>query len=160
MIQPNQDQEIYLDDHIHPDLSSLDHQGKNNQIYSNYTYYVDAPEGEMHIAVLEDATGRPVRLWGHCGKSGSIVASWIDAFVRIVSIQLERGLITVNELRNELSSTTSDTTRTNYTTGVKCASGPDAMFIALTRYINDKYEELNAELESKRHNQGPRIGGR
>lgn len=157
--QPN-DSDIYLDDHIHPSLSNLDITGASNKVYTNYTYYVEAPEGEMHIAVLEDENGKPVRLWGHCGKSGSIVASWIDAFVRVVSIQLEKGLITINELRNELSSTTSDNSRINYTTGVKCASGPDAIFIALTKYINDKYEELNNELESKRTTNGPRIGGR
>lgn len=160
MSQFNNDQDIYLDDHIHPDLSNINLDGASNKVYTNYTYYVEAPEGEMHIAVLEDENGKPVRLWGHCGKSGSVVASWIDAFVRVVSIQLERGLITINELRNELSSTTSDSSKINYTTGVRCASGPDAIFIALTKYINDKYDELNKDLERTRQSNGPRIGGR
>lgn len=103
----------------------------------------------MNIAILEDGNGNPVRLWVHCGKAGSTLNAWIDAFVRVASMQMERGLLSINQLREELSSTTSDKSVTNLKTGVIVSSGLEAIYVALTKYQNDKYAELDAKLDAK-----------
>lgn len=134
-------------DHIHPTVNS--NKDIEPRIYRHYIYKIEAPEGPMQIAILEDiTTKKAVGILGHCGKSGTIVMSWMDAFCRIVSKQLEAERITINELREELSNTTSSEVRINHATGVRVSSGPEAIFIALTKYSNDKYEELIESLGS------------
>lgn len=129
-------------DHTHPIPSDAPY-----KIYNHYIYYLEAPEGPMEIVILEDTvSAKAIGILGHCGKSGTIVMSWMDAFCRIVSKQLEDGKISINELREQLSNTTSGEVRTDYLTGVRVSSGPEAIFIALSKYSNDKYEELTKQL--------------
>lgn len=122
-------------------------------VYKSYIYRVNAPEGEMEIAVLE-SNGKPVGIIGHCGRSGTIVMSWMDAFCRVASMQMERGLLSIQDLMNELSSTTSNELKMDRITNVPVRSGPEAIFIALSKYQTDKYIELRDLLDHQRDKNG------
>ena len=144
MKNENENENEIEGEHEHPTLKA---DSENITItYKSYNYKLDAPEGRINVFVLEADNGKPVRIMALCGKAGAIINAWLDAFCRVVSNQMERGLLTISDLMHELSSTTSDNPKINYTTGMKISSGPEAIFVALLWYQKDKYEELADEL--------------
>lgn len=114
-------------------------------IYTSINIKVESGEGVFFFAFDEDDKGRLIRILSWGGKAGSAQSAWLDCLTRIISSQLEKGVITIEELKIHLSLTRSDRTRINKD-GVVCSSGPEALFIALLKYTNIKHREFTKNL--------------
>lgn len=109
--------------------------------YDCVSYTLDCPEGKMYFFIDEDRrTHLPVRISAFLGKSGSPVYPWLDSFCRLASMGLERGFFDVNDLRALLSNQSSDRSKRNVVSGVEIRSGPEAIYVGLSRYVDDKFE--------------------
>lgn len=116
------------------------------EFFDSISFRVKAPEGAFTIFFDEDRkTHKLVRISAFAGKTGSSQAAWLDAFCRIMSRQLERGFLTLEEIETELSSIKTDKSLISVE-GVECTSGPEAIFIAILRYKNEKFKELRKQL--------------
>lgn len=121
-------------------------EGLEVTVYKSINFRINSGEGTFYFSFDEDrTTGKLVRILGWGGKTGSSQFAWLDSLLKIVSRQLERNLITIEELKTELSSSRSDKIRI-MKDGIECSSGPEALFIALLRYTDLKYQELIKDL--------------
>lgn len=121
--------------------------------FDSVTIQVPTPDGMMFVAIMENTDGSPIAVQIHIGKSGAPLAAWSNALSRIMSLALDKGA-TINDLIEELSSQTSDKSRTT-TNGESVRSGVEGVFVALMRYKRDKYAALGVHDERVR---GPRLG--
>lgn len=118
------------------------------EFYASINIRVKAPEGNFYFMFDKDKKGKLVRIGAVAGKTGSQQAAWLDAFCRVISRQLERNYLTVEELKEELSSTRTMHSKVDLS-GVEVTSGPEALFIALCRYTDAEFEELSKNLGIK-----------
>jgi hypothetical protein len=116
------------------------------EFFDSISFRIKSPEGSFTIFFDEDRkTKRLVRISAFAGKTGSQQAAWLDAFCRIMSRQLERGFLSLEDIETELSSIRTDKSLMNVN-GLECTSGPEAIFIAIQKYKNEKFSELRKQL--------------
>lgn len=114
--------------------------------FDSYSYTLESPEGKMYLFIDEDrASHRPVRISAYVGKTGSILRAWIDSFCRLATLCLESRTLDINDLRALLSNQSSDK-ESRQLNGVAIRSGPEALYIGLSRYIEDKQEQRDKQL--------------
>lgn len=113
---------------------------QENKAYINDTILVRTPVGNITVIVVED-NGKPVHLFIHGGKNGTELSAYCDSIARLGSelLQYENGL---DKIMEHLSSISTGMSTKDYTTGIECRSGAEGIYIALTKYKNNKYKEL------------------
>ena len=120
--------------------------------YDSVNIRVKAPEGNFYF-IFDSEDDKLVRIYVVGGKSGSTQAAWLDSFCRVISRQLERNLLTIEDLKEEFSSTRSD--KSVRTGGVEVTSVAEAFFVALCRFTDIKFKEymnsINDRLSDQNH---------
>jgi hypothetical protein len=107
---------------------------------NSYNNRIRSPEGTYFITIAEGDAGNPELLLINCGKSGSIARAWADFTARLISRLLETKRITLSEIAEQASGTRSDKSRF-VNPNLNCYSGPEAIYIAITQYMEDKRRE-------------------
>jgi hypothetical protein len=110
-----------------------------------YTCKVQTPDGTMFITINENASGEPVELHIHVGKSGASLQAWADALARVASLGLSLGGFSVGDLLSEISNITSDR-KVRIANGSSIRSGPEGVAYAIQRYREVKWAQLRVEL--------------
>jgi hypothetical protein len=128
--------------YYNPEIEGNPH--KPTVIYDSWNWKIIAPEGTVYVFILEDRiTHKPLRIHAFVGKAGGALSAMVDAMCRVISRQLERGLITLEDIQEELSGTTTDKNRT------LVRSVPEAIHIAIVKYKTMKFLQYEAEIEEK-----------
>jgi len=131
--------------------------GSAQEVFNNLTFRVETPDGEMFVSVMEDKQEKICAIDIKIGKAGSSLGAWAHSFARLITMAIEHG-VTVEELITELSSQTSDRLRLN-NNGVNVRSGVEGVYVALTEYKRDKYQQLVKDLDFDSL-KGPQLYGR
>lgn len=116
-------------------------------IFNSWSYHIQTPDGTMYVNILEDKTGVICAIDIVIGKAGAPLRAWAHSFARIITLGLEHG-VTLEDLLTELSSQTSDHSRTS-TNGIQIRSGPEGIYQALIMYRRDRYEQVKKDLGIK-----------
>jgi len=104
----------------------------SNDIYNNYTFNIPTPDGTANIFVAEKEDGSIYRVDMNIGKTGASVAAWCNALSRMTTFALTNG-VSIKKVMEELKDIATD--RTMFADGIYIRSGPEALAIALERYI-------------------------
>ncbi len=99
------------------------------------TRRVDAPLGTLYVTITEDDRGQPFEMFMSLGKAGGALMADVEAIGRLISLALRSG-IPITEIHRQLRGISSDRA-----TGLgpnKVLSVPDAIGIAIERWIHDK----------------------
>lgn len=117
----------------------------NLPVYQTLNFKIPSPVGDVFVAVGEDRRRKPVLLIITIGKSGSEVQAWSNVFSRFATEMLESGKVEIHDIMQLLSSTTSDRSRQTKE-GINVRSGPEAVYLALVKYQQERYKELSKSL--------------
>jgi hypothetical protein len=124
----------------------------NPDIFRSVNYRVATPDGTMHVTIMDDNNGQPIKILIHIGKAGTAVSAWAYALAEMISLSLESGT-PYSKILEQLSSITSGATpRIAVGGGAEARSGVEGLWIALMRYRKDKFDDARNKLTS------PRIG--
>jgi ribonucleoside-diphosphate reductase alpha chain len=93
--------------------------------------------GNLYVNINEDATGRPFELFANIGSSGGFTNSFTEALAKSVSVALRSG-VDPREIGEELQGTRSP--KVAWDSGTQISSIPDAIGIALMRYLDGDIE--------------------
>jgi len=96
---------------------------------------IETPLGTMYVTITEDDKGQPFEVFMSLGKAGGALMADVEAIGRLISLGLRSG-IPIAEMHRQLRGISSDKV-----VGLgpgKVMSVPDAVGIALERYISDK----------------------
>ncbi len=118
---------------------------KQQDKYNNFSYRVPSPEGTVTIFILEDSNGIPSGIQIFIGKAGSAIQVWSLAFAEIVTAGLMSGSLSIQDIMNICSSQATDKAKLA-DGGIMVRSGVEALYIALHRYTEDKFEKMRVEL--------------
>ncbi|MGH7560173.1 MAG: vitamin B12-dependent ribonucleotide reductase [Gemmatimonadales bacterium] len=97
---------------------------------------LESPLGTMYVNITEDEKGQPFEVFINLGKAGGALMADVEAMGRLISLALRSG-IPIQEVRRQLRGISSDRA-----TGLgpnKVLSVPDAVGIALERWIQDRH---------------------
>lgn len=113
---------------------------QENKKYINSTILVRTPIGNITVIIVEDH-GKPVHLFIHGGKNGTELSAYCDSIARLGSelLHYENGL---DKIMEHLSSISTGASIKDYVTGVECRSGAEGIYIALSKYKTDKYQQM------------------
>jgi ribonucleoside-diphosphate reductase alpha chain len=96
---------------------------------------IETPLGTLYVTITEDDKGQPFEVFMSLGKAGGALMADVEALGRMISLALRSG-IPIKEIHRQLRGISSDRV-----TGLgpnKVMSMPDAVGIALERYMSDK----------------------
>lgn len=93
------------------------------------------PLGDLYVTITEDDKGQPFEIFMSLGKVGGALMADVEAMARLVSLALRSG-IPIKEVYRQLRGISSD--RAIGFGPSKVLSVPDAVGIALERYMADK----------------------
>src|SRR5690606_5893856 len=96
---------------------------------------VETPLGTMYVTITEDEKGQPFEVFMSLGKAGGAVMADVEAMGRLISLALRSG-IPMKEIHRQLRGISSD--RVIGLGANKVMSVPDAVGIAIERYMQDK----------------------
>ncbi len=96
---------------------------------------VETPLGTMYVTITEDEKGQPFEVFMSLGKAGGALMADVEAMGRLVSLALRSG-IPIKEIHRQLRGISSD--RVIGLGANKVMSVPDAVGIAIERYMQDK----------------------
>jgi ribonucleoside-diphosphate reductase alpha chain len=108
------------------------------------TRRLETPLGTLYVTVTEDDKGQPFEVFMSLGKAGGALMADVEAVGRLISLALRSG-IPMKEIHRQLRGISSD--RVIGLGPNKVLSVPDAVGIAIERWMNDKQgiqEELLA----------------
>lgn len=116
----------------------------------------NTPDGVLWLFVVEDDSGKPIRMTFEIGKSGASIRAWCDALSRVACLLLDKGG-TIEQIMAELSNITTDKsvvdTVTEHLT-TRAWSGPEGICKAIAKYKDRRYKRFLAE-----HNENsPEVG--
>ena len=117
---------------------------KPDKFYNNVTERVQTPDGTLFVIIIEDDEHKPIMIQISGAKTGTQVAAWCDALVRVCNIALSQGVDFMKFVEEFSNITTSKAIR--LVTGVTARSGPEGVAIALMRYRdgrNNEEEEID-----------------
>lgn len=103
-------------------------------VLTGVTQRVQAGHGKLYVTINEDSDGRPFELFANIGSSGGFTASFTEALAKIVSTGL-RSSVDPEEIASELRGIRSP--KVGWNKGDKTQSIPDAIGLAMTRYLED-----------------------
>jgi ribonucleoside-diphosphate reductase alpha chain len=89
----------------------------------------------MYVTITEDEKGQPFEVFMSLGKAGGALMADVEAMGRLVSLALRSG-IPIKEIHRQLRGISSD--RVIGLGANKVMSVPDAVGIAIERYMQDK----------------------
>jgi ribonucleoside-diphosphate reductase alpha chain len=96
---------------------------------------VETPLGTMYVTITEDEKGQPFEVFMSLGKAGGALMADVEAMGRLISLALRSG-IPMKEIHRQLRGISSD--RVIGLGASKVMSVPDAVGIAIERYMQDK----------------------
>jgi ribonucleoside-diphosphate reductase alpha chain len=96
---------------------------------------VETPLGTMYVTITEDEKGQPFEVFMSLGKAGGALMADVEAMGRLISLALRSG-IPMKEIHRQLRGISSD--RVIGLGANKVMSVPDAVGIAIERYMQDK----------------------
>ena len=110
----------------------------NNEVYpsttirGSYSFKFLTPDGNATIFISEKEIGKIERIDYFIGKAGSSVAAWSHALIEFINFAFDKN-IPLNDVINKISNITTGM-NVRSISGIKCKSGPDAIFLALMKY--------------------------
>lgn len=110
-----------------------------DKLYNSTIYYTNSPDGTVNVIFIEDEHSNLIEIAITIGKAGSSVAAWAAVTQDFVNY-----LITIGAPLREILSILSEVKTGKIiqdVNGVKCASGPEAIYINFMRYNRDKTEK-------------------
>lgn len=99
------------------------------------TRRLETPLGTLYVTVTEDDKGQPFEVFMSLGKAGGALMADVEAIGRLISLSLRSG-IPMKEIHRQLRGISSD--RVIGLGPNKVMSVPDAVGIAIERWMNDK----------------------
>jgi len=96
---------------------------------------IETPLGSLYVTITEDEKGQPFEVFMSLGKAGGALMADVEAMGRLVSLALRSG-IPMKEVHRQLRGISSD--RVIGLGANKVMSVPDAVGIAIERYMQDK----------------------
>ncbi len=105
------------------------------ELLKGATRRIETPLGTMYVTITEDDRGQPFEVFMSLGKAGGALMADVEAIGRLISLALRSG-IPLQEVYRQLRGISSDRV-----TGLgpnKVLSVPDAIGIAIERYMQDK----------------------
>jgi ribonucleoside-diphosphate reductase alpha chain len=105
------------------------------ELLKGATRRLETPLGTMYVTITEDDRGQPFEVFMSLGKAGGALMADVEAIGRLISLALRSG-IPLKEVYRQLRGISSDRI-----TGLgpnKVMSVPDAIGIAIERYMHDK----------------------
>jgi ribonucleoside-diphosphate reductase alpha chain len=96
---------------------------------------IDTPLGTLYVTITEDDRGQPFEVFMSLGKAGGAIMADVEAMGRLISLGLRSG-IPIAEIHRQLRGISSD--KVIGLGPAKVMSVPDAVGIALERYMADK----------------------
>ncbi|NOT07196.1 MAG: vitamin B12-dependent ribonucleotide reductase [Gemmatimonadales bacterium] len=96
---------------------------------------IDTPLGTLYVTITEDDRAQPFEVFMSLGKAGGAIMADVEAMGRLISLGLRSG-IPIKEIHRQLRGISSDKVIGLGTN--KVMSVPDAVGIALERYMSEK----------------------
>jgi ribonucleoside-diphosphate reductase alpha chain len=96
---------------------------------------IDTPLGTLYVTITEDDRGQPFEVFMSLGKAGGAIMADVEAMGRLISLALRSG-IPIAEIHRQLRGISSD--KVIGLGPSKVMSVPDAVGIALERYMSEK----------------------
>jgi hypothetical protein len=96
---------------------------------------IETPLGTLYVTITEDDKAQPFEVFMSLGKAGGAIMADVEAMGRLISLGLRSG-IPIREIHRQLRGISSD--KVIGLGPSKVMSVPDAVGIALERYMNDK----------------------
>jgi ribonucleoside-diphosphate reductase alpha chain len=112
------------------------------------TRRIETPLGTLYVTVTEDDRGQPFEVFMSLGKAGGALMADVEAVGRLISLALRSG-IPIAEIHRQLRGISSD--RVVGLGPHKVLSVPDAIGIAIERWMQDKQGVQQDLLESGSH---------
>jgi ribonucleoside-diphosphate reductase alpha chain len=99
------------------------------------TRRIETPLGTLYVTITEDDKGQPFEVFMSLGKAGGALMADVEAIGRLISLALRSG-VPIKEIHRQVRGISSD--RAIGLGPSKVLSVPDAVGIALERYLQDK----------------------
>jgi ribonucleoside-diphosphate reductase alpha chain len=99
------------------------------------TRRIETPLGTLYVTITEDDKGQPFEVFMSLGKAGGALMADVEAIGRLISLALRSG-VPIKEIHRQVRGISSD--RAIGLGPSKVMSVPDAVGIALERYLQDK----------------------
>jgi ribonucleoside-diphosphate reductase alpha chain len=99
------------------------------------TRRLETPLGTLYVTITEDGKGQPFEVFMSLGKAGGALMADVEALGRLISLALRSG-VPLTEIYRQLRGISSD--RVIGLGPNKVLSVPDAIGIAIERYLQDK----------------------
>jgi ribonucleoside-diphosphate reductase alpha chain len=107
------------------------------------TRRVESPLGTLYVTITEDDRGQPFEVFMSLGKAGGALMADVEAMGRLLSLALRSG-IPMAELHRQLRGISSD--RAIGLGPSKVMSVPDAVGIAIEKWMQEKHDGIQQEL--------------
>ncbi len=107
------------------------------------TRRIETPLGTAYVTITEDERGQPFEVFISLGKAGAPLMADVEAIGRLISLGLRSG-IPMAEVHRQLRGISSD--RTIGLGPNKVMSVPDAIGIAIEKWMHEKHEGVQQEL--------------
>jgi len=120
------------------------------------TRRVETPLGTMYVTITEDDRAQPFEVFMTLGKAGGALGADVEAIGRLISLALRSG-IPITEIYRQLRGISSDRV-----TGLgpnKVLSVPDAIGIAIERWMHEKQGVQQDLLEASAPHSAPVVAG-
>ena len=109
------------------------------------TRRIETPLGTAYVTITEDERGQPFEVFISLGKAGGSLMADVEAIGRLISLSLRSG-IPMAEIHRQLRGISSD--RPMGLGPNKVLSVPDAIGIAIEKWMQEKHEGVQQELLS------------
>jgi ribonucleoside-diphosphate reductase alpha chain len=107
------------------------------------TRRIETPLGTAYVTITEDERGQPFEVFISLGKAGAPLMADVEAIGRLISLSLRSG-IPMAEIHRQLRGISSD--RVIGLGPNKVMSVPDAIGIAIEKWMQEKHEGVQQEL--------------
>jgi ribonucleoside-diphosphate reductase alpha chain len=107
------------------------------------TRRIETPLGTAYVTITEDERGQPFEVFISLGKAGAPLMADVEAIGRLISLSLRSG-IPMTEIHRQLRGISSD--RVIGLGPNKVMSVPDAIGIAIEKWMQEKHEGVQQEL--------------
>ncbi len=107
------------------------------------TRRIETPLGTAYVTITEDEKGQPFEVFISLGKAGAPLMADVEAIGRLISLSLRSG-IPMAEVHRQLRGISSD--RVIGLGPNKVMSVPDAIGIAIEKWMHEKHEGVQQEL--------------
>lgn len=120
-----------------------------NDFVNSANIRIPYPDGTMYVIIDEDdETGKPYRLDVQVSKAGSSLAAWAKGLSECISLLWQTGVDT-NKIIEMLSNISSGMPYRTTPDGIKIYSGPQAIQVALSKYLQWKKENKNVDFRER-----------